>query len=249
VSYEGEVKLSLLTVVNDVCRAVGVHTMTSVINNTLNPRTAEEMLSLANEMAQRIAYDKRDWTLLRKSATLTGDGVAEAFNLPADFKRLLTGSEVWRSSQALHPMQFYPNTDEWLQRRAANYFGSFGEWTIYGGQIHIWPVMSGPAPPNPAMTARMSYLDKNGINLNSGGYGDRFISDNDSFRLDERLLKLAMIWQWKAQKGSPYAEDLATYEDAANRLSGADSPAPIIVDRLPISQHARVAFPWPSTWP
>ena len=46
--------------------------------------------------------------------------------------------------------------------------------------------------------------------------------------LDERLLKLGMIWQWKAKKGSPYQEDLGTYGDALSRLarrhdsSGAD---------------------------
>jgi hypothetical protein len=247
--------MSLLSVVNAVCSVVGVHRMTSVFSGINSNRTAQEMLDLANEMAQRIAGDKRDWTLLRKSATFTGDGVAEAFNLPADFRRLLSGSEVWRSTLALQPMQFYPNTDEWLQRRAAGYFGSFGEWTIYGGQMHIWPIMRGPStsgmPPvtTPAITARFTYLDKNCVNLNSGAVGDTFLNDADTFRLDERLLKLAMTWQWKAQKGSPYAEDLATYEDAASRLAGADSPAPVIVDRLPISQNARVAFPWPSTWP
>ena len=32
--------------------------------------------------------------------------------------------------------------------------------------------------------------------------------------IDERLLKLGMIWQWKANKGSPYAEDMGTYSDA-----------------------------------
>jgi hypothetical protein len=43
------------------------------------------------------------------------------------------------------------------------------------------------------------------------------------------LLKLGMIWQWKAQKGSPYAEDMGTYGDALTIAMGNDSPSPIIV--------------------
>jgi hypothetical protein len=309
--------MSLRFLVDNVCRVVGVHQMPSVINNTLNPRTAAEMLYCASEMAQRIAYDTREWNLLKKTYTFVGDGVldqvtgimtgTEAFNLPADFKRMLLTSQVWRSTSALQPMVFYPDTDQYLQRRAAGYVGSFGEWTIYGGKMHIWPIMSAPvntlsvwkngvsyavnakacddaygtaswkalvahisAPSGtfaadratnptywtsiapvmtPAVTARFSYLDKNCISLASGGFGDHFISDDDTFRLDERLLALGMIWQWKAWKGSPYAEDMGTYEDALRRSAGADSPAPVIIDRLPISQNARVAFPWSSTWP
>ena len=54
-----------------------------------------------------------------------------------------------------------------------------------------------------AETASFNYLDKNCLSLTPGGYGDSFMADTDSFRLDERLLKLGMIWQWKAQKGTP----------------------------------------------
>ena len=50
------------------------------------------------------------------------------------------------------------------------------------------------------------------------------MADGDSFVLDERLLKLGMIWQWKANKGSPYAEDMATYGDALVVHGGARQP-------------------------
>jgi hypothetical protein len=235
--------MSLLSVANDVCRAVGVHEMTSVINNTLNPRTAGEMLALANEMAQRIAYDTREWTELRRGGAFSGDGVATAFPLPANYKRMLLGSNVWRSTTAAQPMRFIPDLDEWNQRRALGYSDPRGEWIINGGEMHISPVMG------TGILASFSYLEKNCITVAGTGQGDRFLNDDDVFRLDERLLKLAMIWQWKAQKGSPYAEDMASYETALARLAGSDTPAPIIVDRLPISSTARVAFPWPSTWP
>jgi len=267
--------MTILSVVKDVCATVGVMVPTSLFSGIGTNRTAQEMLALANEMGQRIAYDTRDWTVLRKSlpppyyvgdghyvppqpdplATWTG---TTAFNLPADYKRMLLTSQVWRSTDSRQPMRFIPDTDEWLQRRAAGETDAWGEWTLYGGQIHIWPIMGGlvpeiPGPPVvpavPATTARFTYLDRNCVALFSGGFGDRFVNDADVYRLDERLLKLGMIWQWKAQKGSPYAEDMGSYSDALQIAMGKDSPSPTIVGARPISDSVRVAYPWPVSGP
>jgi hypothetical protein len=165
--------------------------------------------------------------------------------MPANYKRMLLTANVWRSTSALQPMRFIPDTDEWIQRRALHYYSSWGEWTIIGGQMLFWPVMG------TGVTATFAYLDKNCIALNSGGFGDSFQSDNDSFALDERVLKLGMIWQWKAQKGSPYAEDVGTYGDALTNAMGHDSPAPILVGRKSISTASTVgiAYPWPVPTP
>lgn len=66
---------------------------------------------------------------------------------------------------------------------------------------------------------------------------EEFTSDDDVFRLDERVLKLGMIWPWKANKGQAYAEDMVTYEDALAVASGNDkgstsSPSARLVCRL-----------------
>lgn len=304
--------MSLLSVVQEVCAAVGVARLTSVFSDLNNQRTQQEMLAVATEMAQRIANDERDWQLLRKQQTFLGDGVTEAFDMPADYLRMLKTSNVWRSTSAMQPMVFYDDTDEWLQRRALGYQNAWGEWTIFGGQMHIWPPLgsapewtnstayqigdvrrdihpsptvtwwkstashtSSPEPTtfgqeriiNPTLwvqtsnasslsqTARFAYLDRNCVNLASGGVGYEFMSDNDTFRLNERLLRLGMIWQWKAHKGSPYAEDMATWMDAMTTIMGSDKPSPVIVDRLPISASPRASYPYPTpnsgdwSWP
>jgi hypothetical protein len=154
---------------------------------------------------------------------------------------LLTGN-VWRSTNVLQPMRFIADTDEWMNRRTRDLYDYPGEWTLLGDQMLIAPAMG------TGITATFAYLDRNCVKLASGGYGDRFMSDDDSYRLDERLLKLNTIWQWKAHKGSPFAEDLGTYMDALTTATGADKPAAILIDRYPISAHARVALPWPPGW-
>jgi hypothetical protein len=235
--------MTLLTTVTEVCATVGVHKPTTVFGVLNSDRTMFEMLEAANEMAAQTAADLRDWTVLRKTATFLGNGVQEAFDLPADYRRMLTTGEVWLSSNSMQPARFVPDTDEWLQRRVANQNWSWGEWTIYGGQMHIQPVLGVGA------SARFSYLDRNYIELRDDngtltGLGEKFTKDVDTFRLDERLLKLGMIWRWKQLKGSPYAEDLGTYSNAMAMAMGADSPAPVLVGRTPISANTRYAYPW-----
>jgi hypothetical protein len=231
--------MTLLSVVKDVCATVGVLVPQSIFSNITGNRTMQEMLSLANEMAQRIAYDTRDWTLFKTVCVFNGDGVTAAFNLPVNYKRMLLTSDVWRSTSALQPMMFVPDTNEWIQRRALNRVSAWGEWTLIGGQMQIWPIMAA------GITATFAYLNKNCVNLASGGRSDSFVADGDSFALDERVLKLGMTWQWKSQKGSAYAEDMNSYEAALASVLGRDSPSPIIIGRRSSSLALKTAYPWP----
>ena len=231
--------MTLLAVVKDVCAEVGVIIPTSVFSGLNTNRTMQEMLALANEMAQRIAHDTRDWTELKRISQHDGDGIKTAFPIPADYKRMLKSAEVWRSDNPSTPMRFIPDTNEWLVRRLRNNVDGHGEWTIIGGHILIFPAM--PV----GVYATYAYLNRNPVDLLSGGQGERFMDDGDSFSLGDRLLKLGMVWQWKANKGSPYAEEMATYNDALANDSGSDSPAPTFVGRTVISANARVSYPWP----
>lgn len=215
--------MSIVSVVKDVCLAIGVNPLTSMFASSVQPRTQAELLSLANEIAQRIAYDVREWSILKELNTYDGDGIKDRFPLPANYRRMLLAAQVYPSWAPRQPLVFIPDTDEWISRRMNGDVIAWGEWTIIGNEMHIYPVM--PV----GSSVSFVYLDKNCIKLFGGGYGDVFVNDLDEFRINERLLKLGMIWQWKANKGSPYAEDMGTYVDALMMFAGSDNPAPIIV--------------------
>jgi len=225
--------MSLLTVVRDVCAVVGVAAPASVIAAISSNRTMFEMLACANEMAQRIAYDTRDWTALRRfhkflGATVidpAGDYDQDVYALPADYKRLLLTSNLWRSTSSQSPMKFIDDHDDWLHRHLAN--DTENSWTLFGHDVHLRPGLP------PGETIQFAYLDRNCVALASGGNGDRFQADADTFRLDERLLKLGMTFDWKMKKGSPYAEDMGTYQDAVSIAMGRDKPAPIYLGGRP----------------
>src|SRR5262245_50215795 len=98
--------MTLLSVVNDVCAVVGVRRQASIFSDINNQRTQQELLHCANESAQRIAYDTREWGVLKRVVTFdatmatTGEPAplkgAQNFLLPADFKRLLLTTNVRR---------------------------------------------------------------------------------------------------------------------------------------------------------
>jgi hypothetical protein len=235
--------MTILSVVKDVCAAVGVMVPTSLFSGLQSNRTMQEMLALANEMAQRIAYDTRDWTMVKALQVYTGDGAQTDWPLPANYKRMPKTANVWSSANTGTPLLFIPDPDEWIQRRLRNYTITPGEWMLMGGNMIIYPALGA------GTTARFAYFDKNCVVLHGapGQYGDTFQNDDDTYRLDERLLKLGMIWQWRENKGSPYAEAMGTYSDAIANAMGADTPSPIIIDRQPASRamRASVAYPWP----
>ena len=72
-----------------------------------------------------------------------------------------------------------------------------------------------------------------------------FDADSDTFMLDERLLKLGLIWQWRELKGLPYAEDMQNYEMLQAKLIAADKGSRTIrigTPRLPAGDE--LAYPW-----
>jgi len=237
--------MTVQSVVREVCAVVGVRPPSgSVFLSPYVDRTAWEFVQLTNEMAQRIAYDTRDWTTLRQLCTIGFNGEIN-HPLPADYHRMLLTSQVWRSTNTTAPMTFVPDADDWLRGELQGRTIPVGEWTIFNNEIHIRPMLaaSSAGPPVvPAEMAKFYYLRNTCVILTSGGFGTQFLNDADTFVLPERLLKLGMIWQWKANKGASYAEDLANYEDALSRIAGNDKPAPIIVGRYPISSDATIAY-------
>jgi len=231
--------MTVQSVVREVCAVVGVREPAgSIFVLSTQDRTAWEMVQLANEMSQRIAYNTREWQNFRKLATLPGDGTTSAFDLPADWQRMLKTSEIYSTAQPTLPLTFVSDPDEWLVDEMNGYTEPGGAWTIYGNQIHVRPT------PPVGTQLKFWYLHKNCVALTSGGYGDTFLADTDVFRLPERLLKLGMIWQWKANKGGTYAEDIANYEDALSTVAGSDKPAPILVGRVNLSVAANQSYPF-----
>jgi hypothetical protein len=173
------------------------------------------------DAAAMVAFDcGHDWTALKSLATLTGDG-SLAFDLPPDYRRMLKKAAVWPSATPYSPYTHYANTDDWLGMLSQAFPPLTGAWTLIGDQIHI-RVGGSTSALQTGGTAQFYYLTSKFAQDVGGTAKVAFTADDDTFRLDERLLKLALVYKWKQGHQQDYAEELSDYENALAERIGAD---------------------------
>lgn len=227
--------MTVLSVAKRVCLVVGLDQPEQLVASA--DREYQEMTRLADEIAKRIMR-VYDWQALLVQKTFTGDGVSEAFDLPADYDRMPDGASMW-SSRWTWAFNHIASTDEWLEYQVVPYTFINGNWIIYGDEFHVLPIMA------VAETLKFFYVSKyyakDPLNVAKAAFTD----DTDTFRLDENLLELGMIWQWKANKDLPYEEDMQNFERALNKRMMADAGARSVLSggRNRFSRGVKIAFP------
>jgi hypothetical protein len=180
---------------------------------------AVEMVDLVNEVATDI-MKSRDWRALTSVAEIVGTGV-EAYDLPSGFDRMVLASDIDDKAQWFWGYEPFDTVNDWMRFKAGGGgISQPGGWIMLGGQLQFYPAPSG--------TAQFPYISNLYAKSASGTIKEAFTADTDTFRLNERLLTLGLIWRWKAQKGFEYAEDMATYETALAQEQGRDKGASVL---------------------
>lgn len=228
--------MTVLDVLQGVAPKIGLSRPEAVYGST--DRKLIELGDFANEVAEAIAW-RHDWTLLKSIQTYTGDGATEDFDLPSDFQRFAKSPELFLSTNGA-PLEHVESQDQWLSMDISNTTSPFNRWIVYGGQVHIQPAL------DTGITVKHWYMSNLIVAPNSGSNKTSFTADTDSFRLDDRLLRLGVIWKWRETKGLAYAEALEAFEDAFSEVAGADGgPAMLKVGRGVLPPGTSLAYPWP----
>ena len=226
--------MSLLTVFQQACTSgIALEKPSAVYGSTT--REHIELANVANEMAAMIAAS-HEWQILNKIAVITGDGSTEDFALPADYDRQLDKSQLWSTSLET-PLSPISDRDEWLGLDIKSFDFIINAWIIYAGEIHIKQPL--------ASAVEVKYFYQSNLwGLNGATPISEFTADTDTFRIDERLLKLGIIWKWREMKGLPYAEDLATYERLLAKLAMRDKGSRIYrLGKAQMPRDAIFAYP------
>lgn len=226
--------MSLLTVFQQACTSgIALEKPSAVYGSTT--REHVELANIANEMAAMIAAS-HEWQILNKIAVITGDGTTEDFALPSDFDRMLDKSQLWSTSLET-PLSPISDRDDWLELDIKTFDFVINAWIIYAGEIHIKPALS--------TGVQVKYFYQSNLwGLNGATPISEFTADTNTFRIDERLLKLGIIWKWREMKGLPYAEDLATYERLLAKLAMRDKGSRIIrLGKAVLPRDTTVAYP------
>lgn len=213
----------------------------SVFSPTGDVAFAAELLLAAQETAESLVKEEHDWRSLTLLATCVGDAATVVFPLVT----VAPGYERLIKAGKLHSLRFRNATfraaadlDEWLFFKDNLLVGSPGNWVILNNAVQIFP----PMPVND--TARFYYISNQYALSATGTPQSGFLADTDTFALDERLLRLGIIWRWRSDKRLEYAEDLQNYEIAKSAAMGKDKGSqPIVVGRQRVHSGASVAYP------
>lgn len=223
---------SVLEIVQAAAPKLGIAVPSALFSAT--DRTEVELRSILNEVAERIVR-AHDWSALKTLETNTGDGVTVGFSLPSDYVRMPKDGQIW-SSRWQNPLTPV-SSDEWLMLDVQDYDLVTGAWIILGGQIQFNP------PLTATETAKWFYVSGNYAVPVSGANKSAFSADDDTFILDDRLLELMLIWEYRQRKGLDYAEDLANAEVALGQQISEDRGARIISQRSRAGARGAFAYP------
>lgn len=209
--------MTVLSVAQDVALAVGIAKPEGLF--AAGSRTAQELRACMRDAAERIIQD-RDWLALSRTLQITGSGGATVFPLPADFDRFRLGAEMYSHATGL-ALSRLSSPQMAVSALASPMAPAFARWRVHGRNIIIEPA--------PAEVLSAVYQSRFYAVGADGTEKEAFTADDDGFALPERLLRLAMVWLWKAQKGLPYGQDYDSFEIAASEAFGREG------DRTPLA--------------
>lgn len=221
-----------LEICQDAAVKLGLDRPSALFSST--GRTERELRRALIEAADKIVH-AHDWQLLKTLETHTGNGSTTTYALPSDYLRMPKDANVW-SSKWQHPL-YRITPEDWLNLDVKDFEPAAGAWTIYGGNFVYTPALATDE------TAKFFYVSENAVAPATGSNKATFTADDDTFRLDDRVLELILVAVWRAQKSLDYAEEQMTAEIALARAIDRDKGARILTQRSRADLQAKLAYP------
>ncbi len=206
--------MSLLTMIGQVANTLGQPAPAVVATST--DAMVLEWLAMANTSGRALVI-AFPWQELTSEVTFTSSSAYNQGTIngtlvtAGDFDRMIDNT-LWNRSAIMQATG--PITEvEWQQDMSFSAAAPFPKYKINKAQLFI-----GPSVPNSTDTWAFSYISNAFCQSASGSAQNMWLTDTDTGILSESLMKLDIVWRWKASKSLEYADDLANFEDEfANR--------------------------------
>lgn len=214
--------MSLLSMIGEVRKSMGFPAPTAVMSST--DTMILELLAMANTSGQDLV-DVYAWQEITKECVFTAtaaynQGDFDTLCTDADFNRI-SNNTLWNRSaiqQAMGPVTGV----EWQSDVAFQAAAPSPKFRIWQGSLWLGPVGSLPTAGD---TWAFEYISNNWCEGQAGTGQSEWLADTDVGILDEKLMKLDIIWRWKASKSLEYADDLANFQDNLNLRMGQSTGA------------------------
>lgn len=219
--------MSVISVAREVALKVGLEEPGSLAAPV--DRSGTILRVLMDQCLEEIVRDHpwRRLSRLNETAIVPGEFAEEDFAeewltaaqlpLPSDFHYVENDTQFWLSTYHA-PLRQYLNKNDWVADGMNQVEGFVPGFIIYGESIYIRP------SPTITTTVKYFYQTHNVIVHADGTAGPTITDDDDTFRIPERLVRLSMIWRYRAdQAGLSYSDQLQDYEKALAQEIGREA--------------------------
>jgi hypothetical protein len=213
--------MSLLTLIQKVSLRVGVPKPSSAVGS--NIAAVYQMIELANEEGEELAKQYQ-WQALTQEATFSTVATESQGSIltiaGADFNYIVNNT-IW--NRTLRRPVFGPlSTQQWQQLKAQNFVGPWNQYRLRGNNVLFIPI------PAATQTCAFEWFSKNWCQSAGSTGQTAWAADTDIGILDEDLMRLGLMWRWKAAKGLDYAQDFDNYKLAVSAASSRDGSKPTL---------------------
>lgn len=207
--------MSLLTLVQDVSKLIGLQSPTAVA--TSSDQRVLELMVMANvsgdDLATRYEWQELTRTAQWSSSGTIYQGTIGSATIASDFGRFID-STMWDRSLK-QPIVGPVTAQEWQADLSNAVVSPPYKFIVQRDVLYI-----GPTPITAGNTLVFNYITENWCESSTGTGQTAYAADGDVSRIPEKLLKLDIVWRWKASKGLAYAEDLETAEREIDKHIG-----------------------------
>lgn len=197
------------TIADRACNELGLPT--GSVEPSLANQLGTQILALMNSLGEDLIR-VHDWQELQATATLTGDGVATSFAMPADFGRVVNQT-FWASSDRLPGIgPVSAETWGWLNYGIVGVSTAFYRYRVLNDRLHVFPT------PGVGEEFKFYYIKKNWVlDADTVTYKDTVAAADDTILFDKNVMIKGMklrLWEQKGFDTTHLSNEFNYYLDA-----------------------------------
>lgn len=200
--------MTFLEIMQDVAKNAGIAVPVSVTDTSAD---AVKLGQFINEAGREIAR-RVDWSVLRKTATLSMTGLDAEYSIGNDFDRLSRGLNVLSGSVMVRGSL---TPDEWAGLTPIK--GEPRYYYLAAAKIAFYPY------PEAGTSVKVIYQSNRWVAEEATNGFDRMTKNSQESLLNGDLVASGAIWRWRRHVGKDYADYLSEFEAMLEDLAKADS--------------------------
>lgn len=199
--------MTFLEIMVEVAKNAGIAAPSSVTGTDADSIKLSQFINEAGrEIARRV-----DWSVLRKTASLSMTGMDAEYTIASDFDRLSQGLSVICSPYLIRGSL---TPDEWAGLTPTK--GDPRYFYLKAGKIAFYPY------PNSGETVKVMYQSNRWVSEEATNGFDRMTKNNQESLLNGDLVASGATWRWRRHIGKDYADYLSEFEAMLTDLAKAD---------------------------